>query len=119
MSKETQDLSAIYTPVQDYVVVEFTIPSKTDGGIILTDAAREDYTRIIAWKVVAVGPKVQEIKVGEYVMVGPNARPLGIPLLHKKEDDTQHVQIHEYEILGKVDKDFLTTKLKETKTVLH
>lgn len=112
------ELHQIYTPIADFIVVEFITVSKTEGGILLTDNAKEDYSRQMAWKVVAKGPDVKHLNLNDYVLVGPNARPIGVPLLHKKEDDTQHVQLHEYEVLGKVDKDFINSK-STSKTVLH
>jgi len=120
MTTSKQELSKIYTPIADFIVVEFNVPSKTEGGILLTDSAKEEYSKQLAWKVVAAGPEVKHVKIGDYVLVGPNARPMGIPLIYSKNDDTQHVQLREYEVLGKVNEAFLkTSKTTDTKITLH
>lgn len=118
MENKQTELHEIYTPIGDFIVVEFTVPQKTKGGIMLTDNAKEEYSKQMAWKVIAKGKDVKYTEIGDYVLIGPGARPMGIPLLRTQEDTTQHVQIHEYEILGKVDREFVMSQ-KAVKTVLH
>ncbi len=106
------ELHEIYTPIADFIVVEFLTFEKTDGGIIVPDTIRDERSKRMAWKVLAVGPDVKHIKLGDYVMPGPLSRPIGIPLLVEETDDIKHVQLHEYEVLGKVDAAFVEAEKK-------
>jgi co-chaperonin GroES (HSP10) len=112
----SKNLNEVYTPIADFIVVEFIVPDKTKGGILLTDSAKEEYSKNMAWKVVAIGKEVKHAKVGDFVLVGPNARPIGVPLLHEKEDTVQHVQLREYEIMGFVNETFLKENAKAKPT---
>jgi len=111
------ELSKIYTPIRDFIVVEFDVPKQSKGGVLLADQTKEEYSKQMAWKVIAIGPETKHVKIGDYVLVGPNARPMGIPLIHTKDDDTQHVQLHEYEVLGTVQESFVKEQ-RESKPIL-
>lgn len=103
--KKNIDLTTIYTPITDNVVVEVVVPVVTKGGIYIPEQLRGQERDKIA-KVIAVGKDVKNFKIGEYVMVGPSARPVYIPLVYTENDPIQHVQVREFDILGTVDKNY-------------
>jgi len=112
------ELHTIYQPISDFVVVEFLTFEKTDGGVIVPDSIREERSKKMAWKVLATGPDCKYVKLGDYVMPGPLSRPIGIPLLVDEGDNVKHVQLHEYEILGKVNATFVDAEKERKKKLL-
>lgn len=92
------ELSDIYTPLKEDVVIEFKKVDKTEKGVYIPEQSqKEDKFN----KVVAIGPECKRVKVGDIVFVSPTARPKIIELLQDN-----HVQIWESDILGIVDKEY-------------
>ena len=112
------ELHTIYQPISDFVVVEFLTYEKTDGGVIVPDSIKEERSKKMAWRVLAIGPDCKYVKLGDYVMPGPLSRPIGIPLLVEEGDNVKHVQLHEYEILGKVDPKFVEEEKERKKHLI-
>ena len=104
-TKKNIDLSTIYTPLTDNVVVEVVVPVTTKGGIFIPEQLRSQEKDKVA-KVIATGKDVKNLKVGDMVMVGPGARPVFVPLVYGENDPIQHVQVREFDILGIVSKDY-------------
>ncbi len=122
MNANQTQLSDIYEPLLANVVVELVTPSKTKGGIHLSPQQMELLRKDLnpAVKVVAVGPDVKTIKVGDWVLPNTDARPSQIMLLHTdKESGYAHVQLHETEILGIVDSHFAAAKESKDAITVH
>lgn len=113
MNANQVQLSDIYEPMLANVVLEIITPIKTKGGVILSDKAMEELRKDLnpALRVVAVGPEVKTIKVGDWVLPNGDARPNQIMLVHTdKQAGIAHIQVHETEILGIVDSHFAQAK---------
>lgn len=113
------ELADVYTPHADCVVVEVFSPEKTKSGIIVGETTRKELqSDTLNWKIVAVGPEVKNYKIGEYVIMNlMSARPVRVPLIYTDKDEIQHLQFREFEILGKVDKSFITAKTNTNTTI--
>lgn len=85
-----------YTPFSSYVALHVHHHSETDGGIVLPDNAQTPNTPICT--VIAVGPDVQQIKVGQKVLVGHNV--MGTKVRHAGQET---VVVEGKHILGVVD----------------
>lgn len=111
---EITKLSEVYTPSKDHLVVEMFSPKKSKGGVILPDSERDRLQdKMFAWKVLATGEDVKEFKVDDYVIIDfQRAQPTRVPLIYKADDETQHIQVREFEIMGKVDKDYVIARTK-------
>jgi len=110
---ETKELKDIYTPLFEYVVVEFNIPEKTKGGVILSDKAMQELQQKESpvMKVVAIGKEVKTVNVGDWILPSPSFRPMQVPLLYKNaKGGLQHAQIHISEVMGVVDSEFAQLK---------
>lgn len=83
-----------FNPTRDWVVVPFQDTSKTESGIILAGGAQKSLRKNIL-KVVAAGPKCEQIKVGDTVMVHPTAEGLIIDL-----DEGKFVMVNEFMVCG-------------------
>ena len=121
---KTTELKDIYTPLFENVVVEFNIPEKTKGGVILNDKAMEELRQKESpvMKIMAIGPDVKNLKVGDWILPSPNFRPMQVPLIYKNgKKGMQHGQIHISEILGIVDPIFAQFKPEEStkETIIH
>lgn len=106
---KTTELKDIYTVPFEQVVVEFNVPGKTQGGIILNDAAMAELRKKQSpcMKVIVVGEKVTIVKVGDYILPSNDARYQQVPLLYRNpKEGIQHAQLHVSDILGIVDTDF-------------
>ena len=64
----------------------------------------------------AVGEKVTNVKVGEWILPSRNSRPLVIPLIYKGGEGLNHVQIHISEVMGIVDPLFAATLLAQNQS---
>lgn len=120
MTEKTTELSKIYTPSSAHVVLEIMIPTKTKGGVILSDTVRDQLVKKLnpALKVVAVGPDVKSVKVNDWVL--PNTHAMGnhIRLVHKDpQGSLAHYQFHETEILGIVNTEFAEANHLENQTL--
>ena len=91
-------LSDIYTPLKEEVVFEFIRQDRTAKGILIPEQAQKQ-EKICT--VVAVGEKCQFVKIGDHILISPNARPKIIDLISEN-----HIQIWESDILGIVSKEF-------------
>ena len=103
------NLEEIYTPLFEHIVIEFNIPGKTKGGVILPDAVRKEEARkqSPAVRVVAIGEDVKNLAVGDYILTNDSPRITQVPLLYKDaKEGTQHGQIHVSEVMGIIDADF-------------
>ena len=111
--KVTQ-LKDIYTPLFEYVVIEFTIPTTvTKTNIKLQGEAAKEYQKeqTPVMKVIAVGNDVKTVKVGDWILPSPRFNPHQVPLLYKNsKEGTQHAQIHISEVMGIVDETFALIK---------
>lgn len=117
-SNKVVELKDVYTPDADGIVFEFEIKDKTEGGIVLPDAAKKKYNeeQSFAKKVVAIGPTVKNYKIEDWVLINPSARITQVPVIYKSETGLQHGQVREYDVLGKVDEHF--AQLKTTKEIV-
>lgn len=94
------DLSTIYEPANGSVVLEVIMRDKTKSGIIIPEQSREkDKVQIV----VAVGSECKRIKKGNWVLVGPNSRPMVLGLVYGESDPIQYIQVYEHDIMGVVD----------------
>lgn len=101
VSKEAvtpRKLTDVYTPLGKQVVIEHYVESKTKKGIIIPEQYRK---KNLICEVIAVGEQVTNVKTGDYVIVGPSCRPMEIPFVADN-----HMQIFDYDIIGKVTKEF-------------
>lgn len=98
--KANVDISTIYKPAFDSLLVEMIIADKTAAGIILPDQSR---SKDRVQKVLAVGPDCKTVKKGDLILVSPACRPFQIPLIYDEHAPIQHIQIKEYEVAGVVD----------------
>lgn len=101
-------LSDIYVPHSDSIVIEFEFITKTKGGIELPDQMLKEYAESqgFAKQVMAVGPEVKNYKIGDWILFNSRAQMIPVPLIYHSSKGKQHGQIHEYDVLGKVDSDF-------------
>ena len=61
-------------PVRDYIVVELEPGAlKTKGGILLPTGLGEKMGQLIIGSVLVTGPKVEEVSVGDRVILSPYA----------------------------------------------
>ena len=116
----TIELTDIYKILHvEQLVVEFNIPSKTSGGIILNDKAMQELRKNMSpcMKVVMVGSKITDIKPGDYILPSNDARFQQVALLYRNSrEGLQQVQMHISDVLGVVDADFARIKtVTETK----
>lgn len=91
-------LTDVYTPLGKQVVIEHYQEAKTKKGIIIPEQYRK---KNVICEVIAVGEQVTNVKVGDYVIVGPSCRPMEIPFIADN-----HMQIFDYDVIGKVSKEF-------------
>lgn len=108
VSKELE-LSDIYTPIGDQLVVECKIIGETDSGLKIPDHLQE---RDYIVKVLVVGNEVKSVKKGDLVYCNFPAQALSVPVLKKK--NTEQIQIREYQVLGILASDYkVLTALKK------
>lgn len=110
VSKELE-LSDIYTPIGDQLVVEARIFTETEAGIKIPDHLQEKEYVV---KVIAVGSKVTETKKGDLLYCQFTGNTPAIPLINKR--GYEYIQIKEYQILGIVASNYkVLTALKSSK----
>jgi co-chaperonin GroES (HSP10) len=70
-------MNATYRPRNDFVVLEIVKRGKSRGGVVLPEKSRESTTTFV----VAVGPKVEDLEVGDQVLaIGtPNQDIISLP----------------------------------------
>lgn len=90
-------MSKILEPRADYVLVEYIPKEITAGGIILPDTseAKKDHA---AWRVLAVGEKVEDIKKGEFILFDSRS---AVKLNIEGMADNLHVLMQE-NVIGKI-----------------
>ena len=110
---ENGKFSDMYTPISDSLVLEFNMRTITDTGIHLTEQSLQ---RDIIMKVASVGPKVEGIEVGNWVIVVPGTEIVEVPLYNKNDNDNgvKYGQVKIYQILGKVSDSYMEEFDKET-----
>lgn len=94
-------------PLNDSIIFEFVdsisqgaFATKTKSGILLSNKNADDNSNTPRWgKVHAIGPDVQDVQVGEYVLVAPLRWTLGF-----KFEDTMYSKTIEKEVLAVADK---------------
>lgn len=114
--EKTTELSEIYQPLLAHVVLEARVPTKTASGLTMPKHIMEEIRRSMspAMKVIAVGPDVKTVKVGQYVLPNFDARNHTVPLIYTDPNgEIGHVQCHETEILGIVDTKWQLAKMAE------
>ncbi len=112
----TKELKEIYEPFFECIVVEFNVPGKTKGGIILGDKAMEERRKKMspAMKVIAVGPNVTTVKLDEWILPSNDARFQQVPLLFRNpKEGIQHAQMHISDVLGKINTEFALAQIAE------
>lgn len=115
------ELKDVYVPLDEHIVVEVIIPSaKTKAGLDLIGKAAEEFksSQTNVFKVIAVGPTVKDIKVGNWILpcLSIYQRPNPVPLVYKvSKEGIQHLQIHRSEIMGIVDSVFAQLKPEDNK----
>ena len=119
---DTVELKDVYTPTREGVVVEIILQTKTASGLILSPDAMEQLTREVnpALRVIAIGPGVKDLTVGEYVFLAADCHHYQIPFIYNgREDGVRQIQVRESDVIGKVDEQFATTpKIKKEDTRL-
>ena len=89
MSKTT------FKPNTDWILLPDPVVKKTDSGIYLDDeTAQKQSTNIL--KVLAVGPNVKHIKVGDMVMVDPRTEAVRTSQI----GSGSHLLVQQYQSLG-------------------
>ena len=121
--KDVANIADIYVPMNYQLVFEFEMICKTKAGVEIPEHLQKKYQdeqmqkQGFAKRVVAVGPNVKQVKVGNWILINSaTARVNDIPLINKGNTGDKHGQIHEYDVLGIVDEHFAQLK-PETKTL--
>lgn len=85
-------------PILDRVIIKQEDPNdKTKGGILLPDTAKNEKPK---GKIMAIGNKVTEVKVGDTVLFNVNYHQK-----FKTADGIEYVTINEADILAIIDAD--------------
>lgn len=83
-----------FTPTRDWIVLPLQRKDQTDAGILLTGGA-ENSLRSNILKVIAAGPKCEQVKAGDTVMVHPTSEGLIVEIEGK-----DYVMVNEFQICG-------------------
>jgi co-chaperonin GroES (HSP10) len=83
-----------FNPTRDWVVLPLQRKDVTDAGIMLTGGA-ENSLRSNILKVVAAGPKCEQVQTGDTVMVHPTSEGLIVEI-----DKKEYVMVNEFQICG-------------------
>lgn len=79
-------------PIQDRIVIRPPQERRSDGGIVIAEAAKSTTRRGV---VVAVGPEVSDVRVGDVVFY--DGRPMHLDLV---SDDVGYRVVRRVEVLG-------------------
>jgi co-chaperonin GroES (HSP10) len=82
-----------FIPTHNFVVLPHVSHQKTESGIILTE--QESIQPSYVLEILAAGPECRSVKVGDTIMVHPEAKGLIIPIEGK-----QYVLVTEHMICG-------------------
>jgi co-chaperonin GroES (HSP10) len=83
-----------FIPTRDWIVLPLQRKDQTDAGILLTGGA-ENSLRSNILKVIAAGPKCEQVKAGDTVMVHPTSEGLIVEIEGK-----DYVMVNEFQICG-------------------
>ena len=106
---QTVNLSEVYEPLYENIVIEFEALKETKSGIQLSDNVSSKFEKEmnVVYKVVAVAKDVKEIKLGDWVLPSPDCIPKQIPLIYRNTKSGKvQAQIHISQILGIVDPEY-------------
>jgi len=87
-----------YTPTGDGILINpIAISKTTDSGIVKSEAMikEESESRDYTTQVVAVGPQVHEIVVGDTIVLGNGANCIPVKVAGK-----EYWQVKNYEVMG-------------------
>lgn len=84
-----------FTPLNDWVVVPYINPQKTDAGLYIPEGAKNPLHKGNILEVLAAGPNCTQVKVGDTVMINPAAQGNIIELR-----GIQYVMVNEFMLLG-------------------
>ncbi|MGL6095372.1 MAG: co-chaperone GroES family protein [Fimbriiglobus sp.] len=95
---EPAPVAKFFAPIGDYLAVTvFVAPTVSDGGVMIPEQSQADWESPKA-RVVAVGPKVEQVKAGDLIICHPSTQGQNVRL-----DGVKLMMVRESQVAGVLD----------------